>query len=371
MRKDISKILTKLSKGENLTVEETEEAFDVCITEDKEGYFFATLLMGIMAKGATVEELLGFCRSRQKLLPKIELGIDPAKITDNSGTGGDKLKTFNVSTTAAFIISAADITVVKQSFYAVTSVGGSGDLFRELGVDVKKTSDAKIMEKAIKQVGFVPYVDSFLISPDKIPGYNFFEKRAEIGLNYLTPYHLASNVLSPIKMERRVYGVFDNKYSKILAQLLQKLGYKKGLIVYGVGGLDEVSNIGDTEIVEFTEDKLDTYTVSPEDFGIKKANYDDIKAISAEQNVIDFLRILFNKEKGPKRDIVLMNAAASFYIMDKVSDFKDGVELAKRILEENKAANKLTELVETIGDIEKLNQWKKKAIINKNPNPRN
>jgi anthranilate phosphoribosyltransferase len=135
------------------------------------------------------------------------------------------------------------------------------------------------------------------------------------------------------------------------------------LLIHGVDGLDEVSNIGDTEIVELKENKINRYIVSPKDFGIKKAKYDDIKAVSVEQNIIDFLKILFNKERGPKRDIVLMNAAASLYIMDKVSDFKEGVELAKQIIEENKAANKLSELVKVIGDIDKLNHWKKKANI--------
>jgi len=363
--KDVAKILTKLSDGENLTTKEAEEAFDVCLAEDKEAYFFTALTMGLMAKGITSDELFGFCKSRQKLLPEIKVKFDSSKITDNSGTGGDKLKTFNVSTTAAFIIAAADIAVAKQSYFAVTGIGGSGDLFREFGIDVVKESNPKSIKKTIEKVCFTPYIGEFLPSPDKIPGFlGWVKKRGKTGgLNYISPYHLAANVLTPIKMERRVYSCFDRKYLNILAELFQKLGYKKGLIIHGIGGLDEVSNIGNTEIVEFTKNKLKNYTVSPEDFGVKKAKHDEIKAISVERNVIDFLRILFNKEKGPKRDIVLMNASASLFIMDKVSNFKDGVELSKKILEENKAADKLVDLVKAIGDIEKLNQWKKLAKV--------
>lgn len=361
--KDIPKILTKLSNGKDLTVEETEKAFNFAIVGDKKGDYFTALSMGLMAKGINVDELLGFCKSLIGVYPKIKLGTSSANITDNSGTGGDKLKTFNVSTTAAFIISAAGIAVAKQSFFAVTGIGGSGDLFREFGIDVIKLSNPNSIRKIIEKVGIAPYIAAFIPKPDDVPGLLSFAEKQRAGLKYITPLHLAANVTTPIKMERRVYGVFDNKYSKLLAQLFQKLNYKKGVIVYGVGGLDEVSNISDTEIVEFNENKIDKYTVSPEDFGVKKAKYDDIKAISIEQNVIDFLRILFDKEKGPKRDVVLMNAAASLYIMDKVSNFKEGVELAKQILEENKASDKLIELVKTIGDIEKLNQWKKKANI--------
>lgn len=364
MFKNMQKILTKLSERNNLSAEEAEEAFDICITKDREGYFFTALTMGLMAKGITSDELFGFCKSRQKFLPEIKLGIESSQITDNSGTGGDKLKTFNVSTTAAFIISAAGIPMAKQAFFSITGAGGSADLFRAFGIDVVKLSNPETIKRTLETVGFCPYIADFLPKPEQIPGIqNFVRKRDEIGLKYITPYHLAANVLTPIKMERRIYGVFDNRYLNVLAKLFQKLSYKRVLLIHGVDGLDEVSNIGDTEIVELKENKINRYIVSPEDFGIKKATYDDIKAVNFEQNIIDFLRILFNKERGAKRDIVLMNSAASLYVMNKTSSFKDGVELAKQILEENKAANKLVELVKSTGDIEKLNQWKKKANI--------
>lgn len=361
MKIKIAPLLFKISNKENLTVEETEEAFDICIAEDKESYFFTALTMGLMAKGITSDELLGFCKSLEKVTPRIQVNINPDKITDNSGTGGDKLKTFNISTTAAFVISAAGIPVAKQAFFAVTGVGGSGDLFRAFGVDVIKLSNPDTIKKLLENIGFVPYVAAFLPDPNKVPGLLKFAKIQSEGLKYTTPLHLVANVVAPIKMERRIYGVFNKKYSKILAELLQKLNYKKVLVVHGLDGLDEISNIGDTEIVELNEGKISTYMVSPEDFGIAKANYDEIKAVSKEQNVIDFLRIIFNKEKGPKKDIVLMNAAATFYVMDKVKTFKEGVELANKIIVEGKAAEKLKELVELLGDVKKLEEWKTKS----------
>src|SRR3989344_880251 len=301
--KEVSRLLTKVSSGQHLTVAETEEAFDVLTTKDTEGYFFTALAMGLLAKGITSDELLGFYRSEANLIPKINTGIKPSNITENSGTGGDKLKTFNVSTAAALILAGAGIYVPKQSYYAVTGIGGSGDLFREFGIDVVKTSNSTTIKQTLKKVGFVPYVANFLTQPSKMPGIlNFLKKRGEIGLNFITPFHLVANILAPVKMERRIYGIFDNKYSMPLAQLMQKLGYKKGLIVYGVSGLDEVSNIGDTKITEFTTSKIKQYTVSPQDLGVKKALYKDIKAVSREQNTIDFLRVLYSKDKGAKRD---------------------------------------------------------------------
>ena len=289
--KEVSQLLTKVSSEQHLTVAETEEAFDVLTTKDTEGYFFTALAMGLLAKGITSDELMGFYRSETKLIPKVNTGIKPSNITENSGTGGDKLKTFNVSTAAAFILAGAGIYVPKQSYYAVTGIGGSGDLFREFGIDVVKTSNSTTIKQTLKKVGFVPYVANFLTQPSKMPGIlNFLKKRGEINLNFITPFHLVANILAPVKMERRIYGVFDNKYSIPLAQLMQKLGYKKGLIVYGVGGLDEVSNIGDTKITEFTTSRIKQYTVSPKDLGVKKALYKDVKAVNRDQNTIDFLR---------------------------------------------------------------------------------
>jgi len=129
--KQISPLIYKLSLGQDLTFEESKAAFDICIAEDKDSYFMNALMLGLMAKGITEDELLAFYRSEEDLLPEIKINIPTSKIIDNSGTGGDKLKTFNVSTAAAFVVAGADCAVTKQSFFAVTGVGGSGDLFRE------------------------------------------------------------------------------------------------------------------------------------------------------------------------------------------------------------------------------------------------
>ncbi len=364
MLREISPLLIKLSKGENLTTKESEKAFDIILNRDIEGYFYTALTMGLMAKGITSDELLGFCKSRQKLMPIIKTKFKSSQITDNSGSGGDNLKTFNISTTASFIVSAAEIPVARQSFYAVTGLGGSADLFKAFGIDIINTSNARTLKNTLETIKISPYAADFFISHKRLkPTLTFINKRNKIGLQYLSPYHLAANLVTPIKMEKRIYGIFDNKYSIMLAELLRKLGYKRALIVCGIGGLDEVSNIGKTEFVELRDNKIKKYTLSPKDFGIKKAIYEDIKAGSAEQNVIDFLNIIFNKDKGPKRDIVLMNAACSFYIVGKVKSFKEGVNLAKQILEDGRASEKLNQLVNSLGDTKKLDSWKKKSGI--------
>ncbi|UZE94175.1 MAG: anthranilate phosphoribosyltransferase [Candidatus Pacearchaeota archaeon] len=362
MKREIVPILKKISNQEDLTAEEAKKAFKTAFSE-KEGDYFTALSMGLVAKGVTSNELLGFCKSFDKIYPKIELKINATNIIDNSGTGGSKLKTFNISTTAAFIISAIDISVAKQSFFSVTGVGGSADLFRNIGIDVIKLSRPNTIKKIIEKVGIVSYIAAFLPKLNTIPGLINFAEKQKAGLKYITPLHLAANISTPIKMENRLYGVFDEKYLNVLAELFQKLDYKRVLLFCGLDGIDEISNIGKTKIIEIKNNKVDTYVISPEDIGIRKARYEDIKAISAEQNVIDFLRILHGIENGPKRDVVLVNSAAAFYIMNKVKTIKEGVELARNLLDEGKAANKLKELVNFAGDIKKLNKWKKIAKI--------
>jgi len=363
MLKEITPLIRKISNRENLSSEEVRNAFNILARKDIDGYYYLALTLGLMAKGPTVDELYGICQSFRDRSVKLRPNIDPKKITDLSGTGGDHLKTINVSTPASFIVAGADVYVAKQSFKSFTGLTGSIDIFQEFGINVPISSgDPKITEKCLKQVGIAPYY-----YPSFTKGFvnrvNFIIKMREIGLTYLTPYHLVAFAYSPIEMEARIYGVFSDKYLVILAKLLRKLRFKRGMTFHGVDGLDEISNIGVTKICEFKDDKFSEYTIVPEELGIRKAKFEDIKAISKEKNIIDFLRILYGVEKGPKRDIVLINAGASLYITGKVKTLKEGVQLAKSILDERRASQKLETLVSFNGDLDKLKNWKEIAKI--------
>jgi anthranilate phosphoribosyltransferase len=181
------------------------------------------------------------------------------------------------------------------------------------------------------------------------------------GLKLITPLHLAANVDVAVPIRRRVYGcAWENKLD-VLAELFQKMGYLKGMIVHGLDGIDEVSTIGKTRIVEFTSKKAKTYTITPGDMGIKKAEYKDIKAISKKRNVVDFLRILYGKEKGPRRDIVLANASVSLYVLGKAKNLALGVKIARESIDKGLASNKLEQLVETVGNKDRFIKWKKDA----------
>lgn len=363
---DIIPLIQKVTEGQNLTVEEAEKAFTLLQGEDLEGYFFFTFLAALHTKGETSDELLGFCKANEKFVLSFDIGIEPDKIIDLSGTGGDKVKTPNVSTAASFIVASRDIAVAKQVFFAVTGKLGSADLMLSFGIDplaLSREGPAKL-KNIFQETGLIIYHALSMVNPEEVKGLlNWVNKREEIGLNHVTAYHLAANAFSAIPMKRRIYGVFNERYLRSLAEMFQKLGYSKGLVFSGKDGLDEISNVGETEIIEFSGSKLKKYTTSPDDFSINTAKINEITINSRETGICDFLRIIYGKEKGPKRDIVCINAAVTFYVMEEVSNFKEGTKLAASLIDNGKAASKLEDYVRCCGNMDKLNQWRQKASI--------
>jgi len=247
----------------------------------------------------------------------------------------------------------------------VTGITGSADLLQTFGVDPLKISfgGPENIKKILEKTGLVTYVAHFLAKPEEQIGItNWVNKRQEISLNFITPFNLAANVYSPLPMKYRIYGMFNDKYLRIIAELFQKLGYKRGIVCYGVDGLDEMSNIGPTKIVEFLHSELKEYTVTPDKLGIKKAKPNEIKATSREGNISDFLRIIYGKELGPKRDLVAINAGAAFYVLNEVKSFKEGTKLAIKLLNNGRVADKFEDYVKVIGDIKKLRLSKGKFL---------
>lgn len=360
MLEDVSKTILKLSKRENLTAEETRRAFNIIGDNDEESYYYIAITLGLMAKGPTAEELYGVCLDRRDRVPKFKIDIDPDLITDISGGGGG-ISTFNVSTAASLIIASGGVYVAKQAAPAVTSPTGSYDLLNEIGIDVPLTNgDAEKVKESLKRTRYAAYYYS-AFSSERFK--NFLTWRSNIkriGLKYLTPWHLMSFVYSLFDMKTRVYGLFSDKYLRALAELFQKFDYNRGIILHGTDGLDELSNVGPTKICEFDKKEIKEYTVTPEELGVKKAEINDITAKSREGNIIDFLRVIYGGDTGPRRDLAAINAGASFYVTGQSKTLKDGTNMAIDLLDNRKVAEKLEELVAFYGNYEKLNQWKNK-----------
>jgi anthranilate phosphoribosyltransferase len=338
---DIAPIITKLIQGDNLSADETKRVLITTSTEDVEGYYYLAFAAALMAKGSTVDELYGLVQALQSFSISIEIER-PQDVTDVSGSGGDLIKTFNVSTAAALVVAAAGVRVAKQSYRSFTSYSGSADILRSVGVALPP--DAEGMARVLQQVGIAPInyssvyhgMDARLRAVDKL---------RQIGLVFPTPMHPIALVPSPIAMRRRTYGLFSYRYALPVAAILQRLGYERGLVFHGTDGLDEVSNVGVTKVVEFTATDCREYEVTPEELGVRRASVEQIAVSSPADSIAGFLRVLYNRDTGPKSDLVAINAAASLYIMERAASWREAVDLARATLQSGEAAVKLEQLV--------------------------
>ena len=352
----IMPLIAKVVDGGSLTATEAEQVFTNIFLYDTEGYHLAIFMGAIHAKGETSDELLGFYNTTKALANKIDIGLSPDKAIDLSGTGGGSFKTINVSTAASFVVAAAGYTVAKEAYYAVTSPTGSADVFLAFGIDIAKL-DEKALCNALKQTQispmFTPFISPKLINRGQISRKLFGERQLAVR----SPFHLVSNVFSPLHMSYRLYGCYSEKYLDVLGQLFVKIGFKKSLVMYGKIGIPEFSNIGETIVVEQEGQKIRRYTVTAKDFGAKEAKEKDILSNGKEQNIIDFIRILKGKEQGAKADLVAINAAAALYILGDVKDFKEGYKKAIAILHNGKAYSILEKLTQIIGLPSELKKW--------------
>jgi anthranilate phosphoribosyltransferase len=351
---EIDFLLAELVDGNDLTVAESEKLVYHIFVYDTEGMHYATWIGAIHAKGETADELAGFLSATSKLAVKFRTSdFDPKKTTDLSGTGGGKFKSFNVSTTASFVVAAAGYMVAKEAYFAVTSPTGSADMFTVFGVDFLKLTKEQI-EKTLKKVGIcpiiVPFISPKLTNRSKLSRKYFVERQVRVR----SPFHLVSNIYSPLQMKYRIYGCYSERYLEVLANLFVKLGFEKTLTFYAEIGMPELSNVGKTTIVEQNRNRIKKYIVRPVDLGVKEAKEEDIRTGGKEQNISDFVRVLQGKEKGAKSDLVAINAGASLYVLGDVKSLEEGTKKAQQILASGAGYEKLKELVALVGSSDLL-----------------
>jgi anthranilate phosphoribosyltransferase len=339
---DINPILAKVTEGNNLSVKEATKLFHTVFTRDTEGYHLAVLIGAIHAKGETSDELLGFYNAVNKLAERLNTKLDPDRVIDLSGTGGGTFKTINVSTAASFVVAAAGYTVAKEAYYAVTGTTGSADVFAAFGIDISKLTKRQIGQ-ALTKIGicpiFVPHFSPKLTNRAKISAKIFRERQIRVR----SPFHLVSNVYSPLKMNYRIYGCYSKRYLEVLAELFTKLRFKRSLVMSAEIGIPEFSNVGKTYVLEQKGTHINRYTVSPKDLGVKEATLNDIKTGGKKQNIRDFLNILKGRG-GPKSDLVAINAGAAFYTLGATKTLREGTQMAKDILTSGEAYTKLKRL---------------------------
>jgi len=294
----------------------------------------AAYLMGLRLKGETIDEITGSARAMRDNASVIKLKSE--YVIDTCGTGGDGGKTFNISTAVAIMAAAGGVKVAKHGNGAVSSKSGSADVLSELGfnIDLEPEEAAKNIEENGMAFLFAQKYHSAMKNVAQI--------RRELGLR--TIFNIIGPLTNPAFVQGQVLGVYDKNLTNPLAQVLLKMGCKKALVVHGKDGLDEITTTNVTYVSELKKGVVFDYIIDPQELGVPKASLQDIQGGSAYENskiILDILKGVC----GPKREIVLINAAAALYIGNKCVNIKEGLVLAKRLIDSGKAYKKLHELI--------------------------
>lgn len=333
-----SETLKLLMTGQNLKEEQMtaamSEIFGGAVSDAQIGAFLGALA----SKGVTFAELAGAARAMRRKALRIQ--VNRPVVLDTVGTGGNQFKAFNISTTTSFVVAACGVTVAKHGNRSATSPCGSADLLEKLGVDLHV--EPEIVEECIDATGI-----GFLFAP-------LYHKamRAVAGirkeLGAPTIFNLLGPLTNPAGANCQLLGVYAPEYTEMYAKAMQLLGTKRTMVVHGLDGIDEISVCAPTRVSEIRDGQLLSYDIRPELYFEEVATRDDIRGGNPDVNAAITRSILNGKGKGPKRNIVLLNAAAALMISAKVNDLQQGINTAAEAIDSGAAEGKLHAMMEFI-----------------------
>lgn len=334
--------LQKIIRNQSLTADEAENAISKIFSEATDAQI-AAFLTALKMKGETPAEIAGMARGMKKAANMINPKVTGTLI-DTCGTGGDSTGTINVSTGAAIVTAACGVFVAKHGNYSITSKSGSADVLKELGVKID--SPPQDVEKTIEKVGI-----GFMLAPVFHPS---MKRVAQIrrDLGFRTVFNILGPLTNPANAKAQLIGVFDGSLCEPMANVLNILGTERALVVHG-SGMDEISNTGETRVAELNGGRITKYTLTPEKLGVRRVPASEIAGGTPEENARDIVEVLKGK-KGPKRDIIVINAGAALLISGKVDTIESGIALANRSIDTGVALDKLKDFVNAAGDPGKL-----------------
>ncbi len=325
----LKKVLDKLNLKEEEMILVMTQVMEGKVEDSQLGAFLTALRM----KGETVEEITGAAKVMRDKAEKIKVSKDP--IIDTCGTGGDGANTFNISTAAAFVVAGCDISVAKHGNRAVSSRSGSADVLKCLGVNIEASK--LTVEKCIDQIGI-----GFLFAP-LMHGAMKHAAGVRKQLGIRTIFNLLGPLTNPAGANAQVIGIYDSSRLKQIASVLKLLGTRKAFVVHGSDGLDEITLTGETKVCELANGQISEYILKPDSFDLTACDAKDITGGTPEENA-DILKAILSGIKGPKRDIVLMNASAAICASDKKENLKAAMELARESIDSGSAEQKLKDL---------------------------
>jgi anthranilate phosphoribosyltransferase len=349
----IRESIQKLVEGNNLSYDESAQAMKEIMTGEATNAQTGAFLTALRMKGESVEEIIAFATVMRnhclQIHPKVQ-----SRLVDTCGTGGDKIKTFNVSTAAAFVIAGSGIAVAKHGNRAVTSKSGSADVLEKLGLNLNLQPQA--VQEIIEKVGV-----GFMFAPAFHPAMKFAaQTRKEIGVR--TVFNVLGPLTNPACANSQLLGVYEPKLVSSLANALNKLGCEEAMVVHGLDGLDEISTVGKSLIARLRNSEVDEFEVSPKYFGVKKAEIADLKVSTADESAETIFRILCGSEVADaKVEMVLVNSAAGIIVGGKAEDFKEAIQVAKESINSGAAYTKLKALIAASGgSLQKLEELEAK-----------
>ncbi len=329
----IKDALRKVVDHESLTEREAWTAMGEVMDGETTPAQIAAFITALRMKGETVAEIAGFARAMreraQRITPRAEVLIDVV------GTGGDRLSTFNISTTTAFVVAAAGGYVAKHGNRAVSRLSGAADVLEALGVRIQVPPEA--VRQTIEDIGI-----GFMFAPI----YHAAMKHAvgprkEIGIR--TVFNILGPLTNPANANYLVVGAYDPGLTEVMAEVLGEMGARRAFVVHGLDGIDEVSTVGPTRVSELRDERVRTFLLTPEDLGLEQATPEAIVGGRPEENAVITTAVL-QGEPGPRRDIVLANAAAALVAAELADDWREGIALAQRAIDAGAAYEKLEAL---------------------------
>jgi len=332
--------IAKLIEGRDLTQHEAEDAMDLIMSGKATEAQIAAFLVALRMKEETTEELTAFASVMRKFSNQIHPKVS-GTLVDTCGTGGDSIKVFNISTTAAFIVAGAGIPVAKHGNRSVTSQCGSADVLEALGLNLGMPAAA--VEKSVEEVGI-----GFMFAPNFHPAMkNVARVRREIGVR--TVFNLLGPLTNPANAKAQLMGVYEGGLTERLATVLKNLGIQKAMVVHGMDGLDEISSIGETKITLLKDGDISTSYLHPEDLGIKTAEREALEGSTPNENASTIFRILNNHKSlggsNPKYEIALVNAAAAIQVGGRAETINEAMGMAIESIESGSAYKKLRSLI--------------------------
>ena len=327
-------ILNQLLNQQDLSDAQMREAMQAMMSGELNDAQIAAFLIALRCKGETVEEIAAAVSVMRYLGQKVI--VEGEHVIDTCGTGGDGANTFNISTAAAFVVAAAGAKVAKHGNRSVSSRCGSADLLETAGVDLNLSAEQ--VAAAVDQIG----VGFLFAAKHHSAVKHTVDARKAMGVRTL--FNLIGPLSNPANAKHQLIGVYDSRWLRPVAEVLQKLGSEHVLLVHAEDGLDEISIAAATEVAELKKGVISCYRLIPEQFGMLRSSLDLLAVEDADQSLA-IIHQVFDNQPGPARDIVALNAGAAIYAADLATDLQQGVEKALAIIASGEAKAKLAALV--------------------------